>query len=67
MCFTCVLINKSVPSPKMLVSSELGLDVDSKHFVEIIDLVMNKIPEDEQLQYLAQVASEMNLEKLRNS
>lgn len=67
MCLACILIDKSIPSPRTLMNIRKELDITDRHFEEVFNKVMDKTPEDEQNEYLQQLVTESYLDFFRNT
>lgn len=67
MCVICLLINKSIPTPRSLANSLNELNTKEEHIDDILDEISEKMPENEFASYLNDFKSELYFNFLRNT
>jgi hypothetical protein len=65
MCMSCLLLDKSLPSPRALLNSKTELNINDQHFEELFHKVMDRLPEEDQNEYLQELINESYLDHIR--
>jgi hypothetical protein len=67
MCFCCILIDQSLPSPKSLIQSFRELNTSDEHKEAIIQRVFDKLTDEQKETYGSELFGELYNEFLRNT
>lgn len=67
MCYMCVLIKDSFPTPKAFAQTTKELNISETHAEELLNYILDNLPETERPQYKSDVINEFYREFLRST